>query len=165
MCWVLRAWVEVQGLLTIVDVVNGMGISHANKKERQDASTHRHLPRKASDAGGGLKGRALLISDKPINQRASERAQVSRKETGEGHTEPWHVGCGWRQGSFKTTHARLSSDRHVCVTRPSQESGVCRGIHGGMSRARAGQRCCNSETRSCPRVTGVGARTGLLLVP
>jgi hypothetical protein len=63
-------------LLTIVDVVNGMGISHTNKKERQDASTHRHLPRKASDAGGGLKGRALLISDKPViktTERASAR--------------------------------------------------------------------------------------------
>ena len=160
MCWVLRAWVEMQGLLTIVDVVNGMGISHANKKERQDAIEHAQaLATESERCGRWAEGAGAVDQRQAGDQddRASECAQVRRKEA-HRVTARWL----WVATRFIQNN---TSDRHVCVTRPSQESGGVQGNPRGIGRARAGQRCCNSETRSRPRVTGVGARTGLLLAP
>jgi hypothetical protein len=80
MCWVLRAWVEVQGLLTIVDVVNGMGISHANKKERHDAIKHAQALATESERCGRRAEGAGAVDQRQADQTTSERASASEEE-------------------------------------------------------------------------------------
>ena len=128
MCWVLRAWVEVQGLLTIVDVVNGMGISHANKKERQDAIEHAQALARCGRRAEG----PGAVDQRQTDQSTSECAQVRRKETGEGHTESRHVGCGWQQGSFKTRPLDYRATDMFVSQGHRRRVVVCRGIHGAL---------------------------------